>query len=239
MATEKIILYTNRRCPFARRAHATLKELGLEYEEIFIDLDKPREQWYLDLNPRGLVPTLKYGNEIITESAIVSEFLVDAYGPNHILPPPTSPQNALFRARAKWLVDTYSTKVQPLWWKIFHAPQDQLPTLAAAYVDAVEKEFEPYLADAKPFFGGSEKLTWVEIQLGSFLLYPKVFAGKDGGDLISQEQVQRLKGLKNFGPWWERLTEHPTILDVFDQEGTVKAGLQRREKALKAAEEKK
>lgn len=47
----KIILYTNHRCPYAQRVHIVLKELGLPYEEVFVDLDKPREQWYLEINP--------------------------------------------------------------------------------------------------------------------------------------------------------------------------------------------
>ena len=53
MTPPKIILYTNHVCPFAHRAHIALKETGLEYEEVFIDLDKPREPWYLKINPVG------------------------------------------------------------------------------------------------------------------------------------------------------------------------------------------
>jgi glutathione S-transferase len=51
MSTPKIILYTNRGCPWAHRAHIALKESGLDYEEVTIDLNKPREPWYLDVNP--------------------------------------------------------------------------------------------------------------------------------------------------------------------------------------------
>lgn len=47
----KITLYTNHKCPYAHRAHIVLKELGLEYKEVIIDLDKPREDWYLKINP--------------------------------------------------------------------------------------------------------------------------------------------------------------------------------------------
>ena len=43
----KITLYTNHGCPYAHRAHIALKELGFEYEEVLIDLDKPREPWYV------------------------------------------------------------------------------------------------------------------------------------------------------------------------------------------------
>jgi glutathione S-transferase len=51
MAAPKITLYTNHGCPYAHRAHIALKESGLEYEEVFIDLDQPREPWYLKVNP--------------------------------------------------------------------------------------------------------------------------------------------------------------------------------------------
>ena len=47
----KITLYTNYGCPYAHRVHIALKELGLPYEEVIIDLDKPREPWYLKVNP--------------------------------------------------------------------------------------------------------------------------------------------------------------------------------------------
>jgi glutathione S-transferase len=49
----QIHLYTNHRCPFAHRSHIALEELGLPFEETIIDLDTPRPQWYLDINPRG------------------------------------------------------------------------------------------------------------------------------------------------------------------------------------------
>jgi glutathione S-transferase len=51
MAAPKITLYTNHGCPYAHRAHIALRESGLEYEEVLIDLDKPREPWYLKVNP--------------------------------------------------------------------------------------------------------------------------------------------------------------------------------------------
>jgi len=34
-------------------AHIALKELQLSYEEVIIDLDRPRDEWYLKINPVG------------------------------------------------------------------------------------------------------------------------------------------------------------------------------------------
>jgi glutaredoxin len=60
MSSPKIILYTNRLCPWAHRAHIALKEIGLDYEEVTIDLSTPREPWYLEINPvsDSALPTL-------------------------------------------------------------------------------------------------------------------------------------------------------------------------------------
>lgn len=51
MTSPKIILYTYHGCPWAHRAHIALKEAGLDYEEVIIDIKKPREPWYLEINP--------------------------------------------------------------------------------------------------------------------------------------------------------------------------------------------
>lgn len=51
MSSPKIILYTNHGCPWAHRVHIALKESGLDYKEVIIDLTVPREPWYLEVNP--------------------------------------------------------------------------------------------------------------------------------------------------------------------------------------------
>lgn len=53
-----------------------------------------------------------------------------------------------------------------------------------------------------------------------------------------KEQYERLKALKNYGPWLERVTEHPTILEVFEREEVVERALKRRANASAAAAEK-
>jgi glutaredoxin len=60
MATPKITLYTNHSCPWAHRAHIILKELGLPFDEVIIDLETPREEWYLKINPVSLPRFLFY-----------------------------------------------------------------------------------------------------------------------------------------------------------------------------------
>lgn len=47
----KITLWTNPDSPWVNRLEIAMKELNLAYEEVHIDLSKPREDWFLKVNP--------------------------------------------------------------------------------------------------------------------------------------------------------------------------------------------
>lgn len=116
---------------------------------------------------RGLVPTINFNGEIVTESAIVSTFLADAY-PSHLFPASGSPEAALTRARIGFFVDTWSTKASSYWFKILiQDSEEEKAKLSQEFIETVSKEVEPLLKDAKPFFGGSEKLTLAEVRSAS------------------------------------------------------------------------
>ncbi|RAL12654.1 glutathione S-transferase family protein [Aspergillus homomorphus CBS 101889] len=217
----KITLYTNRLCPWAHRAHIALIELGLDYEEVTIDLDTPREPWYLEINPRGLVPALSYDGTIILESAIIAQFLVDAY-PSHLLPPSNTPEGALQRARSTFFVDTWATKISPLYHATLRATDADRRAASDAFVAAVKKELEPliYPANNKQglYFEGSEKLTFVEVLLGSFLL--RLFSlSKPEYGLYPADLVQTLeKETPAFKRWAEATIAHPSVKAIYDEE---------------------
>ncbi|KAJ3026458.1 UNVERIFIED_CONTAM: hypothetical protein HDU68_005633 [Siphonaria sp. JEL0065] len=231
---DKIILYTNHGCPWAHRAHIVLAELGLPFEEVIIDLSIPRDQRteYLKINPRGIVPNISWNGEIIPESAIVSQFLADAY-PSHLVEPSNTPQGALQRAKINVFVDAFFSKFQSELFKIWSAKTeaDGLPYYEAA-VNALALEIEPRLVgltEEKPYFGGSEKLTLVEVLTGSFLIriisllkagvYPKVFA--------DQLEVKTPR----FWKWAQVVSVHPSVTGIFDEEKIVANTKVRLEKA--------
>ncbi|KAI9928407.1 hypothetical protein ASPWEDRAFT_26517 [Aspergillus wentii DTO 134E9] len=221
MASPKIVLYTNRLCPWAHRAHIALKESGVEYEEVSIDLNVPREPWYLEINPRGLVPSLSYNGNIITESAIVAQFIADAH-PSHLLPPSSPAENALYRARVSFFVDTFTSKVVPHLHGSFRAAsEEERDAVAVKLADAAVKEIEPLLEAGKgPFFGGSEQLTLAEVQTGSFLLRIFGFSKPEHG-LVSAKLPGLLDQAPKFKRWAEATINHESVNFIFDEKAVA------------------
>lgn len=235
----KIKLYTNHGCPFAQRAHITLDELKLPYEEVIIDLETPRPQWYLDINPRGLVPSMKYtvpgvfDEEIITESAVVSQFLCDNF-PSHLLPAShESPSAALRRARIAFFCDTWSTKVSPSQFAIMRVETvEEKEGKLKETIAMIEKEIEPLLANADPFFGGSKDLTFAEVFVAPFV--QRWVALAEDGELIPKSSLKEMATLPNFWKWTNAMLAHRNATRIFEKKAFVESAHKRFKKTQQA-----
>ncbi|KAK3695656.1 thioredoxin-like protein [Podospora appendiculata] len=211
----KLILYTNHLCPWAHRAHIALSELGLDFEEVIIDLGAPRTPEYLKINPRGLVPALSYNGEIIIESAIVSNFLADLV-PGKLLPASNTPSGALARARSALFVDAFLSKFQPALFKLFTASTDaEKDEIIETAVGSVVKEVEPRLADANPFFGGSATITQAEVLTGSFVV--RLAAYTRAGFYPPSFTKALEERAPNFTKWADAVSKHPSVTGIFDE----------------------
>jgi len=224
MSSPQITLYTNHGCPYAHRAHIALKELGLPYEEVIIDLDRPRDPWYLEVNPRGLVPALRISDdvlkdEIVTESAIVASFLADKY-PGHLVPASnSSPTSALERARINFFIDTWNTKVGSFMFAIFRAgSEEEKEAKSKEWIAAVEKEIEPLLKTANPYFGGSKELTLAEVNIAPFLL--RIYA-LSNGELLPTSVKKGLERLPNFSKWVKATSSKESVLSIWNEQNVV------------------
>lgn len=135
----------------------------MPFEEEIIDLSVPRTAEYLKVNPRGLVPSLVVDGEIITESGIVAGYLTDAF-PSHLTPTSSEPNGPLTRARIAFFVDTFLSVYSTCYPLIKAKTDEERSALTRKMVDGVVKEIEPLLANADPFFNGSDKLTLAEVR---------------------------------------------------------------------------
>lgn len=228
----KITLYTSYDCPWAHRSQIALAELGLEFETVIIDLSVPRPPEYLAINPRGLVPALSYNGEILTESGVISQFLVDAH-PSHLEKTSREEGGALQRARYNFFIETYFSKVAPHVVKAgIGKTSEEREQAATNAIDAIVKEIEPLVQNAAPFFGGSEKLTFVEVQVGSFLLRLLAFAKRD--EFLPKSFLTLEEKAPAFWKWANAVSKEKSVTYIWDEEATAKRLLARYKKLREA-----
>jgi glutathione S-transferase len=87
-----------------------LAEKSIEFESILLDLTQGQqyEPDYLKLNPNGVVPTLRHGDEVIIESNVINEYIDDAFDG-----PALRPATAAGRARMRLWTKRLDEQVHP------------------------------------------------------------------------------------------------------------------------------
>jgi glutathione S-transferase len=144
-------------CPFVHRVRLTLAVKGLEHEYVSVDLkDKP--DWYHEVLPSGKVPLLEHNGHRIWESAIVCEYLEEAF-----------PQKALFpkdpgeRAKARIWIDWVSSSLIPPFYKYLKAQEDEEQAEHKETVlNTLEKLENEGFQDSEWIFGDSLSLVDIE-----------------------------------------------------------------------------
>ncbi|KAL8291071.1 hypothetical protein RB600_006521 [Gaeumannomyces tritici] len=226
----KLKLYTNYGCPFAHRIHIALAELGLPFEEVSIDLtNKPAD--FLAVNPAGLVPTLVYGDQVITESAVIAHFLADSQPAgsvkNPLLPAPGTPEAALARARMALFADAWMAKLFPLFIRALVSSKTlEEATAAGAELNAgIAAHMEPLLAGAAPFFDGSQTLTMAEVLIAPFAIRLLTLAP---AGVIPASTIEGLEAkAPSFYRWATAVSEHPSVRTVWEKWNGVEATRER------------
>ncbi len=77
-----------------------LKEKGLEFDSVYVDLHKfeQHEPWFVAINPEGQVPVLDHDGTIVTHTTVINEYLEDAF-PDA---PPLRPADPAGKARMRF-----------------------------------------------------------------------------------------------------------------------------------------
>jgi maleylacetoacetate isomerase len=108
-----LALYTYFRSSAAYRVRIALNLKGLDYEPRFIDLRQEggpeRFLEYRKLNPQGLVPTLLEGEDVLTQSLAIIEYLEETHPE-----PPLLPRSPGDRAYVRSLAQIVACDIHPL-----------------------------------------------------------------------------------------------------------------------------
>ena len=137
-----------------------LGELGVDFERVdwggkFGGND---EKTYREMNPNGLVPTLKDGDFILWESNSIMRYLNAKYGSGRLLP---STPDGLGNANRwmDWQLSTFNAAIVPLFWNLIRTPEDKRdPKTVQTALDKTTKAWqtvENQLAHTR-YLGGDE-----------------------------------------------------------------------------------
>lgn len=142
-------------CPFVQRAWTVLEEKKIPYQYIEVNpYHKPDS--LLQLNPRGLVPTLQYENKPLFESTVICEFLEEAY-PDH--GPRLLPRDPYLRARTRIWTDFCTSRIIPAFHRFlqFQPMKDEegLKGVRGEFLEKL-KELTKEMDPSGPFFFGAE-----------------------------------------------------------------------------------
>jgi glutathione S-transferase len=94
----EFVLYNNALSVCSMKARLAFVEKGLPWRGHEIDIVKAQEQlqpWYVELNELAVVPTLKDGDKIITNSARILRYIADLPGGNDLNPVTDSDRQAV------------------------------------------------------------------------------------------------------------------------------------------------
>jgi glutathione S-transferase len=106
-------LYNTSHSTCSQKARITLAEKGLAFDDHQISL-KDLEQfqdWYLKLNPNGVVPTLLHDDHVIIESTVIGEYLDEVF-PGPKLTPDQPFQRARMRVWRQYIDEVPTVAVR-------------------------------------------------------------------------------------------------------------------------------
>lgn len=180
-------------CPFTQRVLLTLRFKGLPFTLVTLDLaHKPA--WFLELNPKGTVPVIRYGSTILGDSDLICELLEKHHPEPKLYPDDPS----LLKIGAG---------VHPAFGAYF---KNKDPALAAELLEKFTAELvalETHLASSQ----AGDFLLGNSVTAGDFIVGPRlriaahVVAKFKGWNILEDARFPRIKGyLARF-----------TALDVF------------------------
>jgi len=200
-------LYSASVCPFAHRTRLTLLEKGIDFQLSEIDLNN-KPDWFLEVSPYGKVPVIKHEQNCIWESAIINEYLDEAFPE-----PPLMPKTAGERAFARIWIDFANTKLVPTFYKILleQDPEKQVKwkDKYIEHLQFMETEgISKFSAEGKYWLGN--RLSLVDITFYPWFERLCVLEHYRGVNL--PESCQKLR------QWWQQMLQRESVQGIKNPE---------------------
>ena len=92
----------------ALKVRFLLAELGLDYERIRVPIERPRPDWYAEVNPLVGIPSLRDGDLVLSESNAILRYLANRESRDDLYP-----VDPAARARVDMMLDRFSLTLRP------------------------------------------------------------------------------------------------------------------------------
>lgn len=168
---DQLTLVSHHLCPYVQRAAITLREKGVPFRRVMIDLaDKPT--WFTAISPTGKVPLLRVergdGTEaVLFESAVICEYLEETQpGPS------LHPRDPLKRAQHRGWIEFASAILGDIWGLETAQQNDVFETKRAGLVGRFARV--ETAVSAGPYFAG-DAFSLVDAAFAPIFRYFDVF----------------------------------------------------------------
>ncbi len=200
MQNENIELIAYKLCPYVQRSVITLKEKGVKYRRIDIDLSN-KPGWFLERSPTGKVPVLTIDNEInIFESAVICEYL------DELTEGPLLPSDPTLKAFQRSWIEFASQTLDVISRYYGAKDRESFYEAQAKLRDRFEKLEQAVIG---PYFSGVNFMM-VDAAYAPVFRYFDVFA-----HLI---QIELFDGLKKTNIWRKQLASRQSVKDAVSED---------------------
>ncbi|HVJ50865.1 MAG TPA: glutathione S-transferase family protein [Aliidongia sp.] len=99
-------------------------ELGIEFEQTQVgrEFGCNDEAWYLDMNPNGLVPTIRDGELVLWESNAILRYLCGRYDGDRLYPAALD-RRAYIDQWLDWQLTIMNPAISPVFWGLIRTPE--------------------------------------------------------------------------------------------------------------------
>ena len=187
-----------------KKVRWTLAELGLPYEQIMAGqgFGVNHDAAYLALNPNGLVPMLKDGNDVLWESNSIVRYLAAQYGADTLWQ--ASPiQRAKSEKWMDWANETLSPTHRKILIGLVRTPAEKRNM---AEIEAAIVACEPLLEILDNTLAQQTWLSGEQFGVGDIAAAPFVY------NLL--ETVKTWQPRPHLARWYQQLADRPAFRDV-------------------------
>lgn len=196
--------------------HLILKELGVDFELIFVDRKSQSQKTedYLRLNPTGRIPTLVDGNQAIFESGAIALYLSEKHPEVKLIPSLDTPERALCYQWLFYLTSTLQPELMVYFYPEKHTDNTgYCSSIVAAQEDRITQMFS--ILDDQ--IGSNTYLIGNTITICDYFLFMLCHWGSEfkRPPLDFSNLARCLKGLASRVSFQEVCTAEGTSLEIY------------------------